>query len=681
MTERLHPNARLHLADRLSEQVEKASGEDLLTEAAQDFGDRRALAKEFDRALARAVAQERNRRFGDRLAELALHLLTPSWSHLMGAVALAVVVIAGALYLMERSRLGPDHPEVAIARQSLEKLLAERAQERESTAERQAAAQRQATEAAERLRVASVDGKETCNRSLDLDLAIKACSDLIGQASSDASAYRQRGQAYSGIGDYDRAIVDLDQAIRLVPTGALSYAVRGAAYWQKGDLDGAIADANEAIRLASRDAAGRAALAVGYRVRGFAFAGRGDADRAIADFNEALRLAPEDLDYSGRGFVYYRQGSYERAIADFNDAIRLQPGSITAYAWRGEVYEATGDRAKSAEDYNKALSLFARTKWERDRQAEARARLEALTGAQVSTPVNVQMLAVLAGQAGPLESCAFSPDGRRIVTAARHTLRIWDVHSGFVIHEFKGANQRLAWVGFGPDNQVVATYADRSILTWGAAGEITAASLAPRRSVGRSLVLGPNDREVVARDDNTVRLFERGREIAALHGHQGPVTTAVANADGTRILTASDDRTTRIWDTRTGQQLSILRGGDTSVASAAFSPDASRVVTTDRRDANVYVWDAASGAQTAVLRGHSAPVVHAAFSPDGRRLITASDDGTARLWDAERAGAIAVLEGHAGPVTSAAFSPDGRLVATTSQDGTARLWRVSPNGR
>jgi WD40 repeat protein len=441
MTERLHPNARLHLADRLSEQVEKASGEDLLAEAAQDFGDRRALAKEFDRALARAVAQERNRRFGDRLAELALHLLTPSWSHLMGAVALAVVVIAGALYLMERSRLGPDHPEVAIARQSLEKLLAERAQERESTAERQAA---------------------------------------------------------------------------------------------------------------------------------------------------------------------------ER---------------------------------------------------------------------QVSTPVNVQMLAVLADHAGPVESCAFSPDGRRIVTAARHTLRVWDVHSGFVIHEFKGANQRLAWVGFGPDNQVVATYADRSILTWGAAGEITAASLAPRRSVGRSLVLGPNDREVVARDDNTVRLFERGREIAALHGHQGPVTTAVANADGTRILTASDDRTTRIWDTRTGQQLSILRGGDTSVASAAFSPDASRVVTTDRRDANVYVWDAASGAQTAVLRGHSAPVVHAAFSPDGRRLITASDDGTARLWDAERAGAIAVLEGHAGPVTSAAFSPDGRLVATTSQDGTARLWRVPPNGR
>ena len=111
MTERLHPNARLHLADRLSEQVEKASGEDLLAEAAQDFGDRRALAKEFDRALARAVAQERNRRFGDRLAELALHLLTPSWSHLMGAVALAVVVIAGALYLMERSRLGPTTPK------------------------------------------------------------------------------------------------------------------------------------------------------------------------------------------------------------------------------------------------------------------------------------------------------------------------------------------------------------------------------------------------------------------------------------------------------------------------------------------------------------------------------------------------------------------------------------------
>ena len=82
-------------------------------------------------------------------------------------------------------------------------------------------------------------------------------------------------------------------------------------------------------------------------------------------------------------------------------------------------------------------------------------------------------------------------------------------------------------------------------------------------------------------------------------------------------------------------------------ASAAFSPDGSRIVTASW-DNTARIWDAASGKEIAVLRGHEDAVHSAAFSPDGSRIVTASSDNTARIWDAASGKEIAVLRGHEG---------------------------------
>jgi predicted oxidoreductase (fatty acid repression mutant protein) len=158
----------------------------------------------------------------------------------------------------------------------------------------------------------------------------------------------------------------------------------------------------------------------------------------------------------------------------------------------------------------------------------------------------------------------------------------------------------------------------------------------------------------------------------ALGGHDDYVYSAAFSSDGSRIVTASEDKTARIWDAASAKEIAVLRGHVGTVLSAAFSPDGSRIFTASSDSTRI--WDTASAKEIAVLRGHVGTVLSAAFSPDGSRIVTASWDNTARIWDAASAKEIAVLRGHDYYVQSAAFSSDGSRIVTASWDKTARIW-------
>ncbi|MDC3960423.1 PD40 domain-containing protein [Polyangium jinanense] len=188
-------------------------------------------------------------------------------------------------------------------------------------------------------------------------------------------------------------------------------------------------------------------------------------------------------------------------------------------------------------------------------------------------------------------------------------------------------------------------------------------------------------RIVTASLDKTVRVWNADGtgEPLVLRGHEDTVQSVAWSPDGRRIVSASWDKTARVWNADgTGEPL-VLRGHERRIYSAAWSPDGKRIVTASM-DGTARVWSADDMRELWVFRDHKKGIHSAAWSPDGKRVVTASLDNTARVWNANGGGEPVVLHGHASWVHSAAWSPDGKRIVTASQDKTARVWNADGTG-
>jgi WD40 repeat protein len=178
-------------------------------------------------------------------------------------------------------------------------------------------------------------------------------------------------------------------------------------------------------------------------------------------------------------------------------------------------------------------------------------------------------------------------------------------------------------------------------------------------------------RILTASGDKTAKLWDAGSgKLIVSFDHQGGVWHGVFSPDGTRILTASVDKTAKLWDEASGKLIASFDHQDW-IWHAAFSPDGARILTASA-DRSAKLWDATSGKLIASFN-HQDEVLTAAFSPDGARVLTASKDKTAKLWDAAT-GKLIVSFDHQDEVHDAAFSPDGARILTASGDKAAKLW-------
>ncbi len=309
-------------------------------------------------------------------------------------------------------------------------------------------------------------------------------------------------------------------------------------------------------------------------------------------------------------------------------------------------------------------------------------------------------LFTLGEHAAGVNTAVFSPDGARIATSSKGSVKIWDAKSGAEIlalkgHVYdvdsvtksgaqypvlKGYKYEVNAIAFSPDgSRIITAGSDETARVWDAktGAELLMLQYYNNRSL-RSASFSPDgSRIVTSHGERTAKVWDAktGAELLTLNGHRHGefLWSASFSPDGTRIVTASDDATAKVWDAKTGTELFTLSGGTGPVISASFSPDGSRIVTGTRR-AVAKVWDARTGTELLTLKGHTADVWSASFSPDGSRIVTASWDRTARVWDAKTGRELLTLKGHTDRVRSASFSPDGLRVLTASADKTAKVW-------
>lgn len=201
----------------------------------------------------------------------------------------------------------------------------------------------------------------------DPDIVIASCTTLAesnGEPHGRRTlAFNNRGIAYFAKGDFDRAIEDYSQAIKLSPQFNAAFNNRGNAYVAKHDYDHAIQDFNEAIRIKPGYVTGVTVpepfdYANVFANRGRAYFHKNDYVHAIQDFDEAIRLKPDDANsFYNRGIVFNTKGDYESAIADFNKVLQINPKNAYAHYSRGIAKRNKDDVDGAQADTAAALQI------------------------------------------------------------------------------------------------------------------------------------------------------------------------------------------------------------------------------------------------------------------------------------------------------------------------------------
>ncbi|MDC0743518.1 AAA family ATPase [Polyangium mundeleinium] len=173
------------------------------------------------------------------------------------------------------------------------------------------------------------------------------------------------------------------------------------------------------------------------------------------------------------------------------------------------------------------------------------------------------------------------------------------------------------------------------------------------------------------------RTSRRG-EVSArvLEGHAAKVNAVAITRDGRLALSASDDRTVRVWDLEAGQALFVLTGHVSAVRGVVVSADG-RTAASGAADGSLFVWDLATARVTRHLRGHTGVVHAVALAEDAGTVVSASEDGTVCVWSLSTGELVRTLHGHVGGVHGVAITADGRSCVSAGEDDEALwLWDV-----
>ncbi|KPA73246.1 hypothetical protein ABB37_01852 [Leptomonas pyrrhocoris] len=189
---------------------------------------------------------------------------------------------------------------------------------------------------------------------------------------------------------------------------------------------------------------------------------------------------------------------------------------------------------------------------------------------------------------------------------------------------------------------------------------------------------------VTASRDRSVRVWNvrTGSCTVMKGGHNGFVLSCDFSPKGNRVVSSSDDRTIKLWNTSSFSKIATLKGHEDKVYCVKYNPSGEYIASASC-DHTVRVWNADTQSKLVTLKGHTLAVFSCAFSnsDNGKYVVSGSDDRIIKIWDWAAGKEVKSLVGHIGTVWTVAFSHSDKLIVSGSMDYELMLWSVETGTR
>ena len=197
-------------------------------------------------------------------------------------------------------------------------------------------------------------------------------------------------------------------------------------------------------------------------------------------------------------------------------------------------------------------------------------------------------------------------------------------------------------------------------------------------SVNCVAVTTNGEKAVSASSDKTIKIWdiENGEVLQTLHEHEDEVNCVTLNPSGDLVVSASDDGTLKIWKFLTEEEPMTLPGdGKVWVNFVSVTPDGKNAIS-GSSDNTIKIWDLQRREVLQTLEQHKDAVNCIAISEDGKSFVSASDDGTLKIWKVLHEENPRTLSGHLGRVNTVAITSDGKQIVSGASDGLIKIWSM-----
>ncbi|KAK0557736.1 Lissencephaly-1 [Tilletia horrida] len=265
----------------------------------------------------------------------------------------------------------------------------------------------------------------------------------------------------------------------------------------------------------------------------------------------------------------------------------------------------------------------------------------------------------LAGHRQPPTRIAFHPLFSILVSASEDaTIKVWDWEGGEMERTLKGHTKAVQDVDFDSKGQ----YLDLSIKVWDTTNDWknTKTLYGHDHSISSVRFMPGDDKIMSASRDRTIKLWDisNGYCTRTITGHAEWVRSAIPSDDGSMIVSCSNDQTGRIWETSSGETKMELRGHDHVVECAIFAPVTAYPAIRELAGIQVTAKD------------------ERARAPN-QFVATGSRDKTIRIWDASSGQCLRTLHGHDNWIRALVFHPNGKSLLSASDDKSVKVWDLA----